>query len=94
MSAEVVANFIKNDIIVPHSASDDQQLVVSFDKTHDFAGTRRGGGTNMVGLIVVSIAFGVVLNIIKEEGKPLADVFNSLWNASMKLVEIIMWYVA
>ena len=93
MSAEQVAAFIKENILDPARSlkSSDQQVVIAFDKTYDFGGTAKGGGTNMIGLIFVSIAFGVVLNMIKEEGKPLVDVFNSLWNATMKLVQIIMW---
>ena len=48
---------------------------------------------NTVGLIVLSIAFGIVLNMIKKDGLPLVNLFRSLWTATMKLVEIIMWYV-
>ena len=66
---------------------------VKHDVNYEYGGISKGGGTNMIGLIALSIAFGAVLNIIKEDGLPLVNLFRSLWCASMKLVEIIMWYV-
>ena len=65
--------------------------IIRKDVSHDFGGVAKGGGSNMIGLIAFSVAFGIVLNIINDEGRPLVRVFKSLWSASMKLVEIIMW---
>ena len=91
MTVEETAKFIEDNLIVPISPSQNAVNVIVSDVTHDFGGIMKGGGTNMIGLIMFSIAFGVVLNMIKEEGKPLVNVCKSLLSASMKLVEIMMW---
>ncbi len=72
---------------------DSRMTLIKHDVIYEYAGISTGGGTNMIGLIALSIAFGAVLNIIKEDGLPLVNLFRSLWTASMKLVQIIMWYV-
>ena len=91
MTVEETAKFIKDNLIVPISPSPDAENAIVNDVIHDFGGLMKGSGTNMIGLIVFSIAFGVVLNMIKEEGRPLVNVSKSLLSASMKLVEIMMW---
>ena len=48
-------------------------------------------GLNILGLLVFSIAFGVILGGMGEEGKPLKDFFNCLSEASMRLVNLIIW---
>ena len=91
MSAAAMADLLENDRVVTWSSIDGHVTVIGSDVTYDFGGVAKGGGSNMIGLIAFSIAFGIVLNIIQEEGKPLVGISRSLWSASMKLVEIIMW---
>ena len=88
-----MAKFIENNLVVPRGLSDsDGDLnIIKNDVIYDFGGVAMRGGTNMIGLIVFSVALGVVLKNLKEEGKPLVSFFRSLWKATMKLVEIIMW---
>ena len=92
MSAEAMSKLLEGNKMV--SSFDSQVTLIKNDVIYKYDGVSKGGGTNMIGLIALSIAFGVVLNIIKEDGLPLVNLFRSLWTASMKLVEIIMWYAA
>ena len=49
-------------------------------------------GLNVLGILVFSIAFGIVLGGMGEAGKPLKDFFNCLSEVSMKIVHLIIWY--
>ena len=91
MSAEAMFHLLQKNKV--SMSSEGHVTLIKNDVTYEYGGISRGGGTNMVGLIALSIAFGVVLNTIKKNGLPLVNLFRSLWYASMKLVEIIMWYV-
>ncbi|XP_077865416.1 excitatory amino acid transporter 3-like [Saccoglossus kowalevskii] len=47
---------------------------------------------NILGLVVFSIALGIVIGTMGEDGKPVGNFFIALNEAVMKLVMIIMWY--
>lgn len=49
-------------------------------------------GVNALGLVVFSICFGLVIGNMKEQGKALKEFFDSLNEAVMRLVAIIIWY--
>ncbi|CAL8386876.1 unnamed protein product [Boreogadus saida] len=49
-------------------------------------------GVNALGLVVFSMCFGLIIGSMKEQGRILRDFFDSLNDAIMKLVSIIMWY--
>nr|O57321.1 RecName: Full=Excitatory amino acid transporter 1; AltName: Full=SEAAT1; AltName: Full=Sodium-dependent glutamate/aspartate transporter; Short=GLAST [Ambystoma tigrinum]AAB88286.1 glutamate transporter 1 [Ambystoma tigrinum] len=49
-------------------------------------------GVNALGLVVFSMCFGLVIGNMKEQGKALKDFFDSLNEAIMRLVAVIMWY--
>ena len=49
-------------------------------------------GLNVLGILVFSIAFGIVLGGMGEAGKPLKDFFNCLSEVSMRIVQLIIWY--
>ena len=92
ISAEAMSQlFERNKVVITR---DGHMTLIKYDVSYDYGGNAKGFGMNTIGLIVFSIAFGVVLNMIKEDGVPLVNLFRSLWTATMKLVEIIMWYVA
>lgn len=48
-------------------------------------------GMNVLGLVVFSIALGCVLNHLGDKGKPLYDLFNSLNDATMVLIKLVIW---
>ena len=49
-------------------------------------------GVNALGLVVFSMCFGLIIGSMKEQGQILRDFFDSLNDAIMRLVAIIMWY--
>ncbi|XP_056270404.1 excitatory amino acid transporter 4 isoform X1 [Pseudoliparis swirei] len=49
-------------------------------------------GVNALGLVVFSMCFGLVIGSMKQQGQALRDFFNSLNEAIMRLVSIIIWY--
>ncbi|XP_067106038.1 excitatory amino acid transporter 1-like [Osmerus mordax] len=49
-------------------------------------------GVNALGLVVFSMGFGLIIGSMKEQGQVLRDFFDSLNEAIMKLVAMIMWY--
>lgn len=49
-------------------------------------------GVNMFGLLVFSVAFGLILGRMEDEGQPLRDFFHCLNKVTMKLVNIVIWY--
>lgn len=50
-------------------------------------------GINVLGLIVFCVAFGLVIGKMGDKGRILLEFFDALNEATMKLVQIIMWYV-
>ncbi|CAH2294032.1 excitatory amino acid transporter 3 [Pelobates cultripes] len=50
-------------------------------------------GVNVLGLIVFCLVFGIVIGKLGERGKVLVDFFNALNDATMHMVQIIMWYM-
>lgn len=50
-------------------------------------------GVNALGLVVFSMCFGLIIGNMKEQGQALRDFFDSLNEAIMRLVAIIMWWV-
>lgn len=49
-------------------------------------------GINILGLIIFSMVFGVVISIMKNEGLPLRNFFKSLEAAMMKIISVVIWY--
>uniref|UniRef100_A0A8C8ARI3 Amino acid transporter n=1 Tax=Otus sunia TaxID=257818 RepID=A0A8C8ARI3_9STRI len=50
-------------------------------------------GINVLGLIVFCLVFGMVIGKMGEKGQVLVDFFNALNEATMRIVQIIMWYM-
>uniref|UniRef100_A0A8C3W890 Amino acid transporter n=1 Tax=Catagonus wagneri TaxID=51154 RepID=A0A8C3W890_9CETA len=64
--------------------------VLSFEETVPVPGS--ANGINALGLVVFSVAFGLVIGGMKHKGRVLRDFFDSLNEAIMRLVGIIIWY--
>ncbi|XP_027718692.1 excitatory amino acid transporter 3 isoform X3 [Vombatus ursinus] len=48
-------------------------------------------GINILGLIVFCLVFGIIIGKMGEKGQVLLDFFNALNDATMQIVQIIMW---
>ena len=48
--------------------------------------------SNMLALIIFSIIFGIALNLVEKENKIVGNIFNTLANTMMKIVNIVMYY--
>ncbi|PNI50902.1 SLC1A6 isoform 12 [Pan troglodytes] len=64
--------------------------MLSFEETVPVPGS--ANGINALGLVVFSVAFGLVIGGMKHKGRVLRDFFDSLNEAIMRLVGIIIWY--
>ena len=51
------------------------------------------GAINVLGLVVFSIVFGIVLGRMGDKGAPLKGFFETLNEVVMKMVTLVMWYV-
>ncbi|CAI5456299.1 unnamed protein product [Caenorhabditis angaria] len=49
-------------------------------------------GMNILGLVVFSVALGIVIGVIGEDGKPLKNFFKSLEACSMQLISWVIMY--
>ncbi|KAJ7390285.1 Excitatory amino acid transporter 2 [Desmophyllum pertusum] len=56
------------------------------------AGMQSTGGMNIIGLIVFSILFGIVLGRLREKARPLIEFFTALNEAIMMMVGFMMWF--
>lgn len=50
-------------------------------------------GINVLGLIVFCVMFGLVIGKMGERGRILLELFDALNEATMRLVQIIMWSI-
>ncbi|XP_015262948.1 PREDICTED: excitatory amino acid transporter 3 [Gekko japonicus] len=76
----------KNDTVMPTETS------ANNTKEYKVVGMY-SDGINVLGLIVFCIVFGVVIGKMGEKGQVLVDFFNALNEATMRIVQIIMWYM-
>lgn len=53
---------------------------------------RKIDGMNVLGMVVFSIFFGIIIGRMGPRGRPLIDLFDSLCEATMKLVTLVIWY--
>lgn len=49
-------------------------------------------GMNVLGIVVFSIFFGAVISKMGPAGKPLADFFEAMHQATMRLTTLVIWY--
>lgn len=61
-------------------------------KDHKITGTYVDGA-NILGLLVFCIVFGLVIGKMGEKGQILLEFFDALNEATMRLIQIIMWCV-
>lgn len=52
----------------------------------------QAGGANLLGLIVACALFGMAAASLKEQGRPLLNLFLSIYDTSIKIVRWLMWF--
>uniref|UniRef100_A0A8C5EI82 Amino acid transporter n=1 Tax=Gouania willdenowi TaxID=441366 RepID=A0A8C5EI82_GOUWI len=69
-----------------------QVIVVNITKDYKIVGSY-SDGINVLGIIVFCVAFGLVVGKMGEKGRILLEFFDALNEATMRLVQLIMWYM-
>ncbi|XP_011614547.2 excitatory amino acid transporter 1-like isoform X1 [Takifugu rubripes] len=49
-------------------------------------------GVNILGVLVICIAFGLILGSMENEAKPMLDFFDCLHKVTVRLINIAIWY--
>ncbi|XP_013412720.1 excitatory amino acid transporter 1 [Lingula anatina] len=52
----------------------------------------KNDGMNVLGLVVFSVAFGIVISRLGPQGRILMEFFNSVNDAVMMLITVVIWY--
>ncbi len=70
-----------------------QNRLVSEEKAdlHEAPDTHINDGMNILGLVMFSVAFGIVISRMGEKGTPLKNFFASLEGAMMALISLVIW---
>lgn len=85
---------LENEVFNIFSLSRDSfQVIKENGSIYEFHGLEKQKTPNIMGVVVFSIAFGAILSILGEEAKPMTQWFSCLFNVTMKLVEIVTWYL-
>ncbi|XP_047906940.1 excitatory amino acid transporter 3 isoform X3 [Anser cygnoides] len=92
---EVTTGVDKNSsIFTEESVTSATTAEVSENKTQEYKIVGMySDGINVLGLIVFCLVFGMVIGKMGEKGQVLVDFFNALNEATMSIVQIIMWYM-
>ncbi|KAH3698589.1 excitatory amino acid transporter 3-like isoform X2 [Dreissena polymorpha] len=88
---------------IPRNSSSDENGTLSpttsNDKNSDAANqtiydplVTKVDGMNVLGMVVFSIIFGIVVGRMGDRGRPIAELFASLCEATMQLVNLVIWY--
>jgi Na+/H+-dicarboxylate symporter len=92
-SAKNLSTFLKKEVINPWSVSPDSVQVIKEENViFEYAGQEKYNSANLLGVLVLSILFGIILSGLGEKGKPIVDWCSCLFNVVMKTVDILIWY--
>ena len=69
------------------------QVIKEKGVIYEYAGQEKYNSTNLLGVLVLSIFFGITLSGLGEKGKPIVDWFSCLLRVTTKIVDITIWYV-
>jgi Na+/H+-dicarboxylate symporter len=67
------------------------QVIEESGSEYEYDGLKKDNRLNIIGILIFSIAFGVILSKMGEDGRLMTKWFTILLEITMKLVEIIMW---
>ncbi|KAK3091712.1 hypothetical protein FSP39_022096 [Pinctada imbricata] len=90
--ATVVQNMTNNMTTVVDNMTLTTMMTVEPPEYIDVPKVATASGMNILGLVVFSIFFGGIIARMDEEGAPLRSFFVSLHVATMKLVNLVIWY--
>lgn len=94
-SLKNLTELLKDEFVNPWSVSNEKsefQVIKKSGSYYEYDGLEKKDRLNILGVLVFSIMFGVVLSKMGEQGKLMTEWFTVLLEVTMKLVEIIMWY--
>ena len=94
-SARNLSSFLMKEVINPWSVSPDYnsvQVIKEENVIFEYAGQEKYNSANLLGVLVLSILFGIILSDFGEKGKPIVDWCSCLFNVAMKIVDIVIWY--
>lgn len=89
---ELVPTKVSNTTTIPPLATTIMSVVENITKEYQIVGSYTDG-INILGIIVFSVAFGLVIGKMGEKGRVLLEFFDALNEATMRLVQIIMCYM-
>ena len=93
-SARNLSSFLKKEVINPWSVSSDSVQVIKEENViFEYAGQKKYNSANLLGVVVLSVLFGIILSGLGDNGKPIVDLFSCLFKVVMKIVAIVIWYV-
>ena len=94
-SAKNLSSFLKKEVINPWSVSPHSVQVIKEENViFEYAGQDKYNSPNLLGVLIVSIIFGIILSGLGDNGKPIVDLFSCLFKVVMKIVDIVIWYVS
>lgn len=89
-----LSSFLSKEVISPWSVSPDfVEVIKEYDVTYEYAGQEKYNSTNLLGVLVLSILFGIVLSNLGHKGRPIVDLLGCLFQVSGRIVHIVVWYV-
>ncbi|XP_033118637.1 excitatory amino acid transporter 1-like [Anneissia japonica] len=92
---DLIRNMLPSNIVAACFRQYKTERVVEYDNETNTTMVKHVVGTkdrmNVMGLLVFSLIFGIIIGKLEEVGKPLRDFFNSLFEATMMFVKGIIW---
>ena len=93
-SARNLSKLLKDRFINPWSVLDKQnvfQVIEESGSYYEYDGLKKNSRLNLIGILVFSVAFGVVLSKMGEQGRLMTQWFTILLEVTMKMVNIVIW---
>ncbi|XP_046843178.1 excitatory amino acid transporter 3-like isoform X2 [Xenia sp. Carnegie-2017] len=94
-SARNLSKLLKDRFINPWSVLDKQnvfQVIEESGSYYEYDGLKKNSRFNLIGILVFSVAFGVVLSKMGEQGRLMTQWFTILLEVTMKMVNIVIWF--
>ncbi|XP_046843125.1 excitatory amino acid transporter-like [Xenia sp. Carnegie-2017] len=91
-SPENMSNFLNAETINPLSVSPESIVIIKDGNVMtEYAGQVKYPSPNLMGIVFLSIAFGIALSGLQMKGNPIADFFQCLLKVTTRLVDVLVW---